>query len=369
MRPVYDHFRGFRMPPGRLQSGPLRAVKPSGPRAVDLLERLVAIPSVTGSEASLMDFLEERFRASGRTVESDEVTAGRRNLFVHAGATRVVFTTHSDTVPPFSSPRRQGGFLFARGACDAKGSLAAQTIAFEDLTEEGAPVGLLVLVGEERGSDGAIAANRAPRGARYLVGGEPTSNRFVAGAKGCLRIRAEAIGISGHSSQPDGGRSAVPPMLDFLSALRTLSRPTDPVFGETTMNIGELEAGTAPNVIADRARAEILFRTGEPVESLLSRIRPAAERRVRLEVPYRSDPVLFRVPKGLDAPAEIVSFACDLPLLPAWGEPILVGPGSIRDAHAAEEKVELEQIERAVLLYKEVARGLLERGEDYLEPR
>jgi acetylornithine deacetylase/succinyl-diaminopimelate desuccinylase-like protein len=357
------------MPPRRLPSGPLRAVKDSVARAVELLERLVAIPSVTGSEGTLMDFLEERFRSIGRTVESIEVSAGRRNLFVHAGATAFVFTTHADTVPPFSSPRRQGDVLFARGACDAKGSLAGQAIAFENLTREGAPVGLLVLVGEERGSDGALAANRAPRQARYLVGGEPTGNRFVAGVKGCLRIRAEARGVSGHSSQPEGGRSAVPPMLDFLSALRTLSPPSDPVFGETTMNIGVLEAGTAPNVIADTARAEVLFRTGEPVETLLSRIRPAAERRVRLEVPYRSDPVLFRVPRGLDPPAEIVSFACDLPLLSAWGEPILVGPGSILDAHSAEEKVELGEIERAVPLYEEVARGLLERGEDYLEPR
>lgn len=357
------------MPQRRLPGGPFRAVKDSGARAVELLERLVAIPSPTGSEGALMDSLEERFRRIGRTVESTEVSAGRRNLFVHAGTTTVVFTTHADTVPPFSAPRRQGDVLFARGACDAKGSLAAQSIAFENLTQEGAPVGLLVLVGEERGSDGALAANRGPREARYLVGGEPTGNRFVAGVKGCLRIRAEAKGVSGHSSQPDSGRSAVPPMLDFLSALRTMSPPVDPIFGETTMNIGVLEAGTAPNVIADTARAEVLFRTGEPVESLLSRIRPIAERRVRLEVPYRSDPALFRVPKGLGARAEIVSFTCDLPLLSAWGEPILVGPGSIVDAHSAEEKVELGEIERAAALYEEVARGLLERGEDYLEPR
>jgi acetylornithine deacetylase len=166
---------------------------------------------------------------------------------------------------------------------------------------------------------------------------------------------------------PGSGRSAVPPLLDFLGELRTMRFPADAVFGETTMNIGVLEAGTAPNVIADSARAEVLFRSGEPVESLLSRIRPAASGRVDLEVPYRSEPILFRVPTG-ETRAEIVSFACDLPLLPAWGEPILVGPGSILDAHSAEEKVELAQIEEAVEVYSRLARGLIAEGDAYLAP-
>jgi len=341
----------------------------AGARALDLLDTLVAIPSVTGSEGPLLDFLEERFRTRGFTVRTQEVSANRRNLFIHRGPADVVFMTHADTVPPFFPPRRGDGVLFARGACDAKGSLAAQAVTVEDLAGGGAAVGLLVLVGEERGSDGALAANREPGGGRYLICGEPTGNRFVGGSKGCLRIRAEARGVSGHSSAPGIGRSAVLPLLDFLAGLRAAALPGDPVFGETTMNIGVLEAGTAPNVIADSARAEILFRTGEPVERLLSRIEPAAGGAVRFEVPYRSDPILFRVPRGLPAPAGIVSFACDLPLLPAWGEPILVGPGSILDAHAAQEKVDLAQVEEAVDIYSRLARGLLELGEPYLEPR
>jgi acetylornithine deacetylase len=339
-----------------------------GARAVRLLEELAVIPSVTGAEGPLLDFLEERFRARGLAVETQEVSAGRRNLYIHRGPASVVFMTHADTVPPFFPPRREPGVLVARGACDAKGSLAAQAVALEDLVAEGAPVGLLILVGEERGSDGAIAANREPWESRYLVCGEPTQNRFVGGSKGCLRIRVEARGVAGHSSSPGSGRSAVPPLLDFLGDLRTMLFPAGPVFGETTMNIGVLEAGTAPNVIADSARAELLFRSGEPVEALLSRIHPAASGRVELEVPYRSDPILFRVPRG-ESSAEIVSFACDLPLLPAWGEPILVGPGSILDAHAAEEKVELAQIEEAVVLYARLARGLLAEGDGYLETK
>ncbi len=344
---------------------------PPGARACDLLEKLVAIPSMTGAERPVLVFLEERFRSAGLDVEKQRVSAGRRNLFVHRGpaaAADVVFMTHADTVPPFFPPRRENGVLIARGACDAKGSLAAQAVAFEDLAAEGAAVGLLILVGEERGSDGALAANREPRASRYLVCGEPTGNRFVAGSKGCLRIRAEARGVAGHSSVPGSGRSAVLPLLDFLAELRAAALPAHPLFGDTTMNIGVLEAGSAPNVIADSARAEVLFRTGEPAESLLSRIRPAAAGRVELETPYRSDPILFRVPRGrLDG--EIVSFACDLPLLPAWGEPILVGPGSILDAHTAEEKVALSEIENAVGIYKTLAQGLLAEGDAYLEPR
>lgn len=340
----------------------------AGERAVELLTELVAIPSVTGSEGALLDFLERRYTASGWTVEPMKVAPDRRNLFVHRGHPSVVLTTHADTVPPFFPPRREGDVLVGRGACDAKASLAAQAVALEELARQGSgEVGLLVLVGEERGSDGALAANRRPHLARYLVGGEPTGSRFVAGSKGCMRIEVEARGVSGHSSEPSTGRSAVDPLLDFLNDLRALKFPEHRVFGATTMNIGVLAAGTAPNVIAETARAEVIFRTGEPIETLLAHIRPMAEGRVELRVGYRSDPVSFRCPKA--NPGEIVSFACDLPLLPAWGEPILFGPGSIRDAHGAEEKVSLPEVAAAVGVYVGLVRGLLAQGEVCLAPR
>jgi acetylornithine deacetylase len=340
----------------------------AGARAVDLLSELVAIPSVTGAEEPLLDFLERRYASSGFTVESMDVAPGRRNLFLHRGHPSVVLTTHADTVPPFFPPSRDGDVLVGRGACDAKGSLAAQAVALEELTlGETGEVGLLVLVGEERGSDGALAANRRPHLARYLIGGEPTGSRFVAGSKGCLRIEVEAHGVSGHSSLPDSGRSAVDPLLEFLNDLRALKMPDHPVFGATTMNIGVLSAGTAPNVIAESARAEIIFRTGESIETLLAHIRPMAEGRVEMKVGYRSDPVSFRCPKS--SPGEIVSFACDLPLLPAWGEPILFGPGSIRDAHGGEEKVSLSEVASAVDTYVGLVRALLAEGEACLAPK
>jgi acetylornithine deacetylase len=340
----------------------------AGERAVSLLSELVAIPSVTGSEEPVLAFLERRYASSGWIVDSMEVAPDRRNLFVHRGHPSVVLTTHADTVPPFFPPRREGDVLMGRGACDAKASLAAQAIALEELARDGtSEVGLLVLVGEERGSDGALAANRRPHLARYLVGGEPTGSRFVAGSKGCLRIEVEARGVSGHSSEPSTGRSAVDPLLEFLNSLRAMKLPEHPTFGATTMNIGVLQAGTAPNVIAESARAEIIFRTGEPIETLLAHIRPMAQGRVEVRVGYRSDPVSFRCPK--ESPGEIVSFACDLPLLPAWGEPILFGPGSIRDAHGAEERVSLAEVASAVGVYVGLVRGLLSLGEACLAPR
>jgi acetylornithine deacetylase len=337
-------------------------------RAPDLLEELVAIPSVTGEERPLLDFVAERCVPSGFSTEWIEVSPGRRNLFLRGGRAEVVLTTHADTVPPHVPARREGGLLYGRGACDAKASLAAMLTALHALASRGARAGLLVLVGEERGSDGAIAANLRPHPyARFLVGGEPTGSRYVAGCKGALRLTVRARGVAGHSSQEQGGRSAVPPLLDFLSDLRSSSFREDPVFGKTTVNIGVLEAGAAANVLAESARAEILLRTGLPGDEVLAALSAIAAGRVELEVGYRSDPARFRCPRGVAG--EIVSYACDLPLLPAWGEPMLVGPGSILDAHTAGEKVSLEEVEDAVTLYVNLVGNLLARSEEYLEPR
>jgi len=339
-----------------------------GARAVDLLEKLVSIPSVTGSEAALIDFLEERFREDGWKIRSIPVSAGRRNLLVHRARPQVVLTTHADTVPGDVSPRRHGDLLYARGACDAKASLAAMAAALDSLGRETEEIGMLIVVGEEKGSDGAIAANlSAPEQVRYLVGGEPTHNRFIRASKGCLRIRAEARGTSGHSSQIEPGQSAIESLLDFLSDLRRASFPSHPLFGATTMNIGTLEGGSAPNVVASNAGAEILFRTGARLDLLLDTIQQCARDRVRIDVPYRSEAIFFRVPHGVDAP--VVSFACDLPLLTAWGEPLLIGPGSIEDAHTSEEKVSLAEVEAAVSIYRNVTAELLQRGDAFLEPR
>ncbi|MEO8191478.1 MAG: M20/M25/M40 family metallo-hydrolase [Acidobacteriota bacterium] len=338
--------------------------------AGELLEALVAIPSVTGAEADVVAFVERRLRAAGWECESIAVSPGRRNLFASRGAIpRVVLSTHADTVPPFFEPLKENGVLFARGACDAKGSLAAMIVALERLPARSRDAGLLLLVGEERGSDGALAANAQPRAAEFLVGGEPTGNRFVGGSKGCLRIAIETRGVAAHSSlsASAGARSAVDPLLDFLAEIRAIVVPEDPVFGDTTVNVGVIEAGTAPNVVAERGRAEILVRTGAATVAVLSRFEKAARGRGEITVPYRSEKIAFRRPRGAPA-GEIVSFACDLPLLDRWGIPLLVGPGEIAHAHAADERVEIASVKEAAGLYGALIAGLLREGREFLEP-
>jgi len=341
--------------------------------AGDLLERLVAIPSVTGSEEALVGVVFDRLTAGGWECVSIPVSPGRRNLLARRGAPAVVLSTHADTVPPFFLPRREGDDLHARGACDAKGSLAAMIVALERLPREERGAGLLLLVGEERGSDGALAANgfEEAEQTRFLIGGEPTDNRFVAGTKGCLRVAIETRGVSGHSSITDalettGTLSAVDPLLDVLVAIRALGFPASLVFGATTAKFGVIEAGTAPNVVADRGRAEILFRTGTSTGEVLAAVEGAAAGRAHVAVPYRSEPIAFRVPRGQPGSAAIVPFACDLPLLPRWGAPLLMGPGSIVHAHAADERVALAEVERAATLYGDTVLGLLADGEAYL---
>jgi acetylornithine deacetylase len=344
--------------------------------AGDLLERLVAIPSVTGSEEALVRAVSDRLAAGGWECVSIPVSPGRRNLLARRGAPAVVLSTHADTVPPFFPARRagDGDVLHARGACDAKGSLAAMITALEGLPPHERGAGLLLVVGEERGSDGALAANafeEADR-TRFLVGGEPTNNRFVAGSKGCLRVAIETRGVSGHSSisSPDGSRSAVDPLLDMLADIRRLALafPADPVFGATTANVGVIEAGTAPNVVADRGRAEIVFRTGVPIADVLAAVERAASGRagVSVDVPYRSEPIGFRIPRSQAGAAGVVSFACDLPLLSRWGAPLLAGPGSIAHAHAEDERVSFAEVDAAAALYRDTVAGLLSEGEGYL---
>ncbi|MEP6768326.1 MAG: M20/M25/M40 family metallo-hydrolase [Acidobacteriota bacterium] len=342
-------------------------------RAREVLEALVAIPSVTGAEEDVVAFVERRLLSAGLSCESIAVSPGRRNLmaFFPGSHPRVVLSTHADTVPPFFSPRREGGTLFARGSCDAKGSLAAMLVALEGSSATTREAGLLLLVGEERGSDGARAANVSAHARRsdYIVGGEPTGNRFVAGSKGCLRVAIETRGVAAHSSLSNaaGAHSAVDPLLDFLAEIRALNIPSDPVFGETTINIGVLEGGTAPNVVAESARAEVLVRTGASTAAVLAKLEGAARGRGEISIPYRSEKISFRRPRRAPA-GEIVSFACDLPLLDRWGIPLLVGPGDIAHAHAADERVEIEAVEQAVELYRELIAGLSRDAREFLEP-
>jgi acetylornithine deacetylase len=261
-------------------------------------------------------------------------------------------------VPPFFASREERGLLFGRGACDAKGILAAQVAAAERLHAVGEDrVALLFVVGEERGSDGALVANDlAPGGVQYLINGEPTDNRLAAATRGTLRVRLRADGRAAHSSFPELGVSAIDKRLDALMVIRGLELPVDPELGRTHYSVGLIEGGVAPNVISPAAVAELMFRTvgaGAAVRALLDVVESLVSIETVLDVPA----VRFVTLPGFET--AVFPFTTDVPLLSRWGRPLLVGPGSIHVAHTAEEHVAIAELLAAVDIYEGLARHLL----------
>ncbi len=328
-----------------------------------LTRALVDVDSTTGREPAVAEWLAgylAPLAGRGGALERLPVAGDRYNLFAAWGEPVVVLSTHLDTVPPFFPSAEDGERIHGRGSCDAKGIAAAMIKAVEGLLEAGERgFGLLFVIGEETDSVGAVAANRTPRGSRYLIDGEPTENRQVVGHRGALWLALEAAGRAAHSSTPELGDSAIERLLDGLAALRALPLPEDPQLGTGTLNIGTLAGGRAPNVIADWARAEIMLRTvGDTAEwkrALRAALAPSGTRiSDEREVP----PVLMRALPGFET--AVVRFTTDIPRLTAWGEPFLLGPGSVRLAHTAEESVGKRELVEAVHLYTRMVRLLLE---------
>lgn len=331
-----------------------------------LTRALIDIDSVTGRERAVGDFLfSYLFELAGRTggaVERMPVAEDRFNLFAAWSEPVVVLSTHIDTVPPFFPSSEDNEHIHGRGACDTKGLLAAMIKALEELLAAGERgFGLLLVVGEETDSIGAQVANRQPRGSRYLINGEPTENRLALGSKGALYLALEAEGKAAHSAYPELGVSAIELLLAALDRLRAVPLPSDPVLGETTLNIGTLSGGRAANVIADQARAEVMIRTVGPTEELQDSLRAAvaASPGVRIAEQRESAAVRMGSLPGFDT--TIVKYTTDVPRLGAWGEPFLLGPGSIHVAHTPEERVPKRELVEAVRLYRDLVRGLQNR--------
>ncbi len=328
----------------------------------ELLRGLVDIPSVTGTEGRCAEFLAQRLRARDFAVEMQAVTPGRANLFAVRGRPEIVLSTHMDTVAPHFPSSEDAEWIHGRGACDAKGSLACQVIAAEQLAHEGVnDFALLFVVGEETTSDGARAANERPRGSRYLIVGEPTENRLVAATKGVLQLRLRARGRAAHSAYPELGESAIEKLLDLLAALRSMPLPTDPELGPATMNIGRISGGVGANVIPAEAEATILFRTVSDAADLIRSI----EQRVggRAECDFFRSVAPTRLERMPGFEADVVAFTTDVPNLDRWGRPLLIGPGSILAAHTAEERVSKKELVRAVELYRRLVKDLKSRDE------
>src|SRR2546426_896507 len=350
--------------PGVLARAPIR--RAAGRREgtvdpVELARRLIDIPSVSGEEEAVARFLASHLERLGYRVELLEAPTGRPGLVATTGAPpKLVFSTHLDTVPPHFASGEDEEYVYGRGACDAKGILAAQLAAAERLRAEGRnDLGLLFVVDEERGSVGARVANAHPfaRECRWLIDGEPTENKLAVGCKGSLRVTLRGEGTGGHSAYPERGRSAIHVLLDALDDVRAVAWPKDDYFGDTTCNIGVIVGGTQANVIAPDARADLHIRlvTDQgPVRELLER---AVGSRARIEYLSFTPPVrLTAVP---DFEQCVVGYTTDVPHPSDWGTPLLLGPGSIHDAHTARERIAKAELERGVELYARLGRALL----------
>jgi acetylornithine deacetylase len=332
----------------------------------ELTRALVDIESTTGHEKNVGDYLFAHLSAlaaqHGGRVERMAAEANRDNIFAAWGEPVVTLSTHMDTVPPFFASREDGEFVWGRGACDAKGIIAAMIAAAEKLLASGARnFALLFVVGEERNSVGAKVAAAAPRGSRFLINGEPTENRLALGCKGALRFEITARGKLAHSAYPELGHSAIHTLLDVLQDIRRIPLPEDALLGPSTLNIGTMDGGRAPNVVADLAEAEIMFRTvGDPSEIRRAVLAAAGNRVEAREVLHTPAVQLARF-DGL--PTTIVAFTTDIPTFEgAWGEPFLIGPGSIHVAHTAEERISKKELSEAVELYARMATQLIATG-------
>jgi acetylornithine deacetylase len=325
---------------------------------VDLTRELLAIPSPTRHEQAVTAFMAHRLSELGWQVIRQPVGDGRENIYAHHGAPDVVFSTHLDTVPPELPYRETAETIFGRGACDAKGIAAAMVSAAESLVAEGEMrVGLLFVVDEEDGSAGArAAASLLPKG-RFLINGEPTENRLVTAQKGTMKAVLDVAGRAAHSGYPELGDSAIDRLLDALQRIRAIALPVDPELGPSTLNIGTIHGGAAPNVVAPHARAELLVRIVGPVDSTQAAIRKAAGEGVQVTFVPGLPPARAAALAGW--PSTTVAFASDLALHGAWGACYQLGPGSIHVAHTPEERISKAELREGAQLYARLAKELL----------
>lgn len=328
--------------------------------AVTFTRQLIDIESISGNEGAVGNYLFGELCRVGYQTKKIPVEGDRFNLYAthpdHRNPT-IVFSTHMDTVPPFIPSSEDATRIHGRGSCDAKGIIAAQVAAAERLQREGIYVGLLFVVGEERDSLGAKVANdHAPKKVRFLINGEPTENRIALASKGTLRVEVTAKGRMAHSAYPELGESAIDKLIAALARLRAMPLPSNPEVGPCTLNIGLIEGGRAPNVIPDYARADLLYRLVGPSDELRRQILATAGNEVDITFPLELPFLRLRTVNGL--PTMIAAFTTDIPQFTNWGEPLLIGPGSIHVAHTEGEYIDKQQLHQAIDLYCQISKQL-----------
>lgn len=325
---------------------------------VALARQLIDIDSTTGREGEVAAVLAQYLRERGYSVLEQPLDGGRFNVIAAIGEPRLVFSTHFDCVPPFFPSREEQGVLYGRGSADAKGILAVQVAAAERLRAAGeTSVGLVFVAGEERGSDGAMAANRVGSRSEFLINGEPTENRLGSATRGVYRVRLEAAGRAAHSGYPELGESAIDKLIEALNRMRAASWPSDEVLGTTHFTIGLINGGVAPNVVSPSASAEIIFRSVGDHEELRRHLHETVYGLVTVHEVLEVPPVRLRTLDGFET--AVFAYTTDIPFLTRWGTPLLLGPGSIHVAHTDREHVKIAELEAAVGIYENVARTLL----------
>lgn len=328
----------------------------------ELTRALVDIESITENEERVGDYLFDHLSAlaesHGGNIERMPVSGNRFNVFAHWGNPVVTLSTHIDTVPPFFASREDDDFIWGRGACDTKGIIASMIWAVRELLAEGGrDFALLFVVGEERNSVGAYTAAKSPRGSRFLINGEPTGNRLALGSKGALRYEIIASGRMAHSAYPELGESAIEKLLDALAKVRGISLPNDPILGQSTLNIGTITGGRAPNVIPDAACAEVFIRLVEDGETTRAAVLKAVEGLAEAKEILCIPALRLGALEGYET--AIMSYTTDIPAFGgAWGQPYLLGPGTIHVAHTSEERIPKLEILDAVQIYKKMVRQL-----------
>jgi len=330
---------------------------------IELTKKLIDIPSVSGDEAEVSDYVALYLRGLGYRVEKQDVDAKLFNVIATTDEKpTVVFSTHLDTVPPFIPASEDDEFIYGRGSCDAKGIIASQIFAAEKLRAEGINnIGFLFTVDEEVGSIGAKKANEHPlaKECRFLINGEPTDNILALGSKGSLRVRLKAKGKAAHSAYPENGESAIEKLLEVLNDIRAFDFPVDIFFGETTCSIGVINGGTRSNVIPDAAFADLHFRLVTPSAVVKALFEKIVDERVEIVYLSLSEPVKMLAVEGFEQ--TVVRFTTDIPYLTNWGQPLLLGAGSILDAHTEQEKVSKKDLEKSINLYVQLVKELLKR--------
>jgi acetylornithine deacetylase len=327
---------------------------------VALTRQLVDIESITGNEALIGDVVHSELLRLAYQASKLPVEGSRHNVYATSPQQpkpTIVFSTHMDTVPPFIPSSEDATRIYGRGSCDAKGIIAAQIAAAERLRAEGIYVGLLFLVGEERNSLGAQVANKESPGCKFLVNGEPTENRMASASKGTLRVNVIAEGRMAHSAYPELGESAIDKLLEALNRLRAMKLPAKEGIGPCTLNIGIIEGGRAPNVIPDKAKAHLLYRLIGPTDELRRQIEREVAGLAKVEFVLEIPFLRLRTLDGL--PTMVAAFTTDIPALTNWGEPLLIGPGSIHVAHTEGEYIEKKQLTEAVDLYCSIGKKLV----------